>query len=304
MKKKNVELLLWAIIVFIIVALGWVIVSKNFPRQQFYYQSARDKDVETLISRHEQLNEQLQIQKSTLNQAQDEQERAGIELSIAQLEWEIRSVENQIMQLQQWELSVLSDGKVMHSENIFINTDRQLTASLYYLPEIGLGDSSAIDLTLSSFETLDPQLNSPSHFINMDESLWLTRVGDKERIKLMMQAKLIGVGFDIIGTERIQEVNSDKITKWSWSVKPKAEGQQDLFIDVTIPIVEDGQIKRVVTNFSLRPVHIDVQKSYATLFREILPNIVSGFLGLVGVIIGIIVNRKRKEEGEGESNSR
>ena len=159
-----------------------------------------------------------------------------------------------------------------------------------------MGNSSAIDLTVSSFETLDPQLNNPNHFINMDESLWLIRVGDKEKIKLMMQAKLIGVGFDIVGTESIQEVNSDKLTKWSWSVKPKAEGQQDLFIDITIPIVEDGQIKRVVTNFSLRPVHIDVQKSYATLFREILPNIITGFLGLAGVIIGIIVNRKRKEE--------
>ena len=296
MNKKSVELLLWAIIVFIVIALGWVIVSKNFPKQQLYYQSARDKEIETLIGRHEQLNEQLKIQKSTLNQAQDEQERAVIELNIAQLEWEIRSVENQIMQLQQWELSVLSDGKVMHSENIFINTDKQLTASLYYLPEIGLGNSSAIDLTVSSFETLDPQLNNPNHFINMDESLWLIRVGDKEKIKLMMQAKLIGVGFDIVGTESIQEVNSDNITKWSWLVRPKAEGQQDLFINITIPIVEDGQIKRVVTNFSLRPVHIDVQKSYATLFREILPNIITGFLGLAGVIIGIIVNRKRKEE--------
>ena len=298
MNKKSVELLLWAIIVFIVIALGWVIVSKNFPKQQLYYQSARDKEIETLIGRHEQLNEQLKIQKSTLNQAQDEQERTVIELNIAQLEWEIRSVENQIMQLQQWELSVLSDGKVMHSENIFINTDKQLTASLYYLPEIGLGNSSAIDLTVSSFETLDPQLNNPNHFINMDESLWLIRVGDKEKIKLMMQAKLIGVGFDVVGTESIQEVNSDKLTKWSWSVKPKAEGQQDLFIDITIPIVEDGQIKRVVTNFSLRPVHIDVQKSYATLFREILPNIITGFLGLAGVIIGIIVNRKRREDEE------
>ena len=130
----------------------------------------------------------------------------------------------------------------------------------------------------------------------MDESLWLIRVGDKEKIKLMMQANLIGVGFDIVGIESIQEVNSDNITKWSWLVRPKAEGQQDLFINITIPIVEDGQIKRVVTNFSLRPVHIDVQKSYATLFREILPNIITGFLGLVGVLIGIIVNRKRNEE--------
>jgi hypothetical protein len=296
MKKKDVELLLWALVVFIVVAVGWVILNKNFPRQELYYQSAREKEIETLIGQYEQLNEQLQIQKSTLNQTQDEQERAGIELSIDQLEWEIRNVENQIMQLQQWELSVLSDGKVMHTESIFINADRQLTASLYYLPEISLGNSSAIDLTISSFETLDPQLNSPNHFINMDESLWLIRVGDKEKIKLMMQAKLIGVGFDIVGTESIQEVNSDNITKWSWLVRPKAEGQQDLFINITIPIVEDGQIKRVVTNFSLRPVHIDVQKSYATLFREILPNIITGFLGLVGVIIGIIVNRKRNEE--------
>ena len=296
MKKKDVELLLWAIVVFIIIALGWVIVNKNFPRQQFYFQSAKEKEIETLYGRYEQLNEQLQIQKSALNQAQDEQERVVIELSIDQLEWEIRSVENQIMQLQQWELSVLSDGKVMHTESIFLNTNRQLTASLYYLPEIGLGNSSAIDLTISSFETLDPAINNPTHFINIDEALWLIRVGDKEKIKLMMQAKLIGVGFDIVGTERIQEVNSDKITKWSWTVKPKTEGQQDLFIDITIPIVEDGQIKRVVTNFSLRPVHIDVQKSYATLFREILPNIITGFLGLVGVIIGIIINRKRNEE--------
>jgi len=296
MKKKDVELLLWAIIVFIVIALGWVIVNKNFPGHQLYYQSARDKEIETLISRHEQLIEQLKIQRSTLSQVQDEQERAGIELSIAQLEWEIRSIENQIMQLQQWELSVLSDGKVMHSESIFLSTDRQLTASLYYLPEIGLGDSSAIDLTISSFETLDPSLNSPSHFINIDEALWLIRIGNEEKIKLMMQAKLIGAGFDIVGTERVQEINSDVMTKWSWSVKPIAEGQQDLFIDITIPIVEDGQIKRVVTNFSLHPVHIDVKKSYATLFRETLPNIVTGFLGLVGVIIGIIANRKRKEE--------
>ena len=296
MKKKDVELLLWAIVVFIIVALGWVIVNKNFPRQQFYFQSAREKEIETLIGRHEQLIEQLQIQKSTLNQAQDEQEKAGIELNIAQLEWEIRSIENQIMQLQQWELSVLSDGKVMHSEGIFLNANRQLTASLYYLPEIGLGDSSAIDLTISSFETLDPAINSPTQFINIDEALWLIRVGDKEKIKLMMQAKLIGVGFDIVETESIQEVNSDKITKWSWSVKPKAEGQQDLFINITIPIVEDGQIKRVVTNFSLRPVHIDVKKSYAILLRETMPDIIAGFLGLVGVIIGIIANRRRSEE--------
>jgi hypothetical protein len=86
MNKKNVELLLWAIIVFIVIALGWVIVSKNFPKQQLYYQSARDKEIETLIGRHEQLNEQLKIQKSTLNQAQDDQERAVIELNIAQLE--------------------------------------------------------------------------------------------------------------------------------------------------------------------------------------------------------------------------
>ena len=296
MKKKDVELLLWAIVVFIIIALGWVIVNKNFPRQQFYFQSAREKEIETLIGRHEQLIEQLQTQRSILNQVQDEQEKVGIELSIDQLEWEIRSVENQIMQLQQWELSVLSDGKVMHSESIFLNTNRQLTASLYYLPEIGLGDSSAIDLTISSFDTLDPLVNSPTHFINIDEALWLIRVGDKEKIKLMMQAKLIGVGFEIVGTERIQEVNSDKITKWSWSVKPNAEGQQDLFIDITIPIIEDGQIKRVVTNFSLRPVHIDVKKSYAVLFRETLPNIITGFLGLVGVIIGIIANRRRKED--------
>lgn len=295
MKKKDVELLLWAIVVFIIIALGWVIVNKNFPRQQFYFQSAREKEIETLIGRHEQLIEQLQIQKSILNQTQDEQEKAGIELSIDQLEWEIRSIENQIMQLQQWELSVLSDGKVMHTESIFLNTNRQLTASLYYLPEIGLGDSSAIDLTISSFDTLDPLVNSPTQFINIDEALWLIRVGDKEKIKLMMQAKLIGVGFEIVGTERIQEVNSDKITKWSWSVKPNAEGQQDLFIDITIPIIEDGQIKRVVTNFSLRPVHIDVKKSYAVLFRETLPNIITGFLGLVGVIIGIIANRRREE---------
>jgi len=296
MKKKVVELLLWAIVVFIIIALGWVIVNKNFPRQQFYYQSAREKEIETLIGRHEQLNEQLQTQKSTLNQVQDEQERAGIELSIAQLEWEIRSIENQIMQLQQWELSVLSDGKVMHSESIFINTNRQLTASLYYLPEIGLGNSSTIDLTISSFETLDPLLNSPTHFINIDEALWLIRIGNEEKIKLMMQAKLIGVGFDIAGTERVQEINSDVMTKWSWTVKPIAEGQQDLFIDITIPIVEDGQIKRVVTNFSLHPVRIDVKKSSAILFRETLPNIITGFLGLVGVIIGIIANRKRKGE--------
>ena len=296
MKKKDVELLLWAIVVFIIIALGWVIVNKNFPRQQFYFQSAREKEIETLIGRHEQLIEQLQTQRSILNQVQDEQEKVGIELSIDQLEWEIRSVENQIMQLQQWELSVLSDGKVMHSESIFLNTNRQLTASLYYLPEIGLGDSSAIDLTISSFDTLDPLVNSPTHFINIDEALWLIRVGDKEKIKLMMQAKLIEVGFEIVGTERIQEVNSDKMTKWSWSVKPNAEGQQDLFIDITIPIIEDGQIKRVVTNFSLRPVHIDVKKSYAVLFRETLPNLISGFLGLVGVIIGIIANRRRKED--------
>jgi hypothetical protein len=296
MRKKNSKLILWMIVFFIISALGWVVVNKSLPRRQSYYQIARDKEIEELARYHGTLNQKLQALQNEKNQIDDEQERNSIEFEIRYAESEIRDVERQITQLQRWNLYVLSDDRVMSSESIFIkNSKHQLIASLFFPPEIRFGDSSIIDLTIRTFvneyNSWDPLLNNPTHILDIDESLLLTQIGGEEKIKLIMQADLKGVGFSIAGMDKTQEIVSDRQTTWSWTVKPLDEGQQDLFVDITVPM-KDGSIRRVV----LHSIQIEARKSFTILFRDVLPYIISGSLGLVGVIIGIIADRKRNKK--------
>lgn len=230
---------------------------------------------------------------------------AKTEVEIQVLQLELQSLEEEkannlkafFVLTKQGETYVSEDNEVWSSGTILLTSNELAAAILVFPQKIRLGDSNIVSLSLIPSNLFNSSSARSTEAVNSNILVAPFQLTDKIQIYPIMHAKLSGVGFDISSsTENEQTVSIDEITEWLWTIKPKETGKHVLVIDIAVPGIVGGKQQQLDANVNLFPIEILVEKSLSDQIQGILPYILPATIGLIGVIIGLFVNRYKRIE--------
>lgn len=125
----------------------------------------------------------------------------------------------------------------------------------------------------------------------------------------VMNAQLFAIGFDVIPPGRTQQlVDTSSPANWSWVIKAKEPGRQEMALTISIPAVVNGEDSELTKNLQDLSIVIDVKAQPVSLTDQILNSIannsgaiVVALIGLFGTIFGIIVKMRADKESQKKS---
>lgn len=164
--------------------------------------------------------------------------------------------------------------------------------------------SPAQQLVTSKKETTTKQpANSPNFVFKFSGNVDLYPV---------MNAQLIALGFDVSPTGRVQQlVDTTSPANWSWVIKAKEAGKQELALSISIPAVVNGVASELTKNLQDLSMVIDVQAPKVPpvplsdqIMQSIINNsgaIIVALIGLFGTILGIYLKMRADKESQKKS---
>ncbi len=129
-----------------------------------------------------------------------------------------------------------------------------------------------------------------------------------------MMAQLRAITFDVSpeGPQR-RAIQSTAPVEWSWLVRSRAAGRQDVVIELDIPAVVNGTVSEISTDVLQNlPITIQVEGSvtpppvatpgtfWTSVSKSIADNsgpIIIALIGLAGTLIGILVKTRSDSTG-------
>ena len=170
----------------------------------------------------------------------------------------------------------------------------QLTLSIPSKME--LGNTDIVRLSIAPDNSLSNLINISVSTQNSDTEPQPFQFTDKIDIYPIMQAELLGAGFDITSNDKIEKIIfSDRPTEWIWTIKAKDEGSQLLVVQISIPAIVDGIEKPISSPLKNVPAEIKVTKSFNKQISDAFPYLIPSLIGLLGVSLSIYANNQVKE---------
>ena len=175
--------------------------------------------------------------------------------------------------------------------------------------EMKLGDSASIRLRLSPTLQLASLTSNAAPAKTPDLPSVVYRVSGSVQLYPIMMAQLRGTTFDIDQKQPVSRlIESNKPVEWIWVVKPTTAGQQELVIELSIPILVNGVDTQMNTNV-LQDLAVSIQVNAPPppptpeVTQRIMDSMVNNagaiivaIIGVLGTIIGGIIalaNRKK-----------
>jgi len=161
--------------------------------------------------------------------------------------------------------------------------------------------SPAQQLVLSSKETPKKNIpNAPNFVFKFSGNVDLYPV---------MNAQLIALGFDVNPSTRVQQlVDTASPANWSWVIKAKEPGRQELALTISIPAVVGGADSELSKNLQDLAIAIQVAPQPVSLTNQIMQSIannsgaiVVALIGLFGTILGIIIKLRSDKDSKKRS---
>lgn len=193
---------------------------------------------------------------------------------------------------------VQANGKIKNTTALSLNSLGMGKLLLEHPQSMNIHDSEVIKLSITPYTTLIQlgSITTSTYSIALKPPLRFT---DDIEIYPIMGAVLSGAGFDITANGESEKlIVSDRPTEWSWTIKPKSEGRNQLVVEIFVPVKIKGTEKILSTSLKNISADITVNKSILDRINELIPVLIPALLGLVGVIIGLYAKKQADERKE------
>ena len=188
------------------------------------------------------------------------------------------------------------DGSAKNIASLSINSLGIGTLELDTPKGLDIHETALVKLTLSPEDAFTNLPKAPDP--NMEDDLPANALRYTEQIDIypVMNAELIGSGFDISANGSPQKVIlSNAPVEWMWSIKPKETGTHSLHVVISIPVVIDEQ-RNILSTHVLQniPVRIEVTETFGSKLAGALPWLIPTVVTVIGGITGFVLNARRK----------
>jgi hypothetical protein len=201
-----------------------------------------------------------------------------------------------------------SNGEILTTANISAQQNLGVgQIDLSYPDTMIVGESRTVHLQLSPAQQLVTSKKEATTKQPANSPNFVFKFSGNVDLYPVMNAQLIALGFDVNPTGRVQQVvDTSSPAKWSWVIKAKEAGKQELALSISIPAVVNGADAELSKNLQDLAIVITVSPQPVSLTDQIMQSIannsgaiVVALIGLFGTIIGIVI-KMRSDKAPGK----
>jgi len=169
-------------------------------------------------------------------------------------------------------------------------------ALIWYPKAMRIGDSEEILFRLipsQELTTATTDITYPRGLPNI-----YSKVSDITYLYPIMLAELKAINFEVsVQTSDYRQVSLETKTDWTWSITPKAIGEQLLIVELSAPAEVQGFEQMVTQAIFSRSFNISVTESFdwASLWQSPIWQAIVAILGILGWIIVFFERRRRRQ---------